>query len=345
MIRIGFVGAGHVGQIGHLRNYDRVDGCEVVALAERRDRLRERVAARSGIRETYATPDALLEEATVDALVAVHPFERHWELCPRLLEAGLPLFTEKALALRVETGERLVSLAAERDAVHVIGYHKRSDPAFVHARETIGEWRATGEVGDLRHVRITAPGGDWRSGAPEPITTDETVEERELEAPPEEFDAETGRIYRDFLNVYVHQLNLLRAVIGDYEVTHADGDGRLLVAESDDGVTGTVELEPYSTSRGWQESMLAGFEDGYVRVDFPAPLAARTAGTVEVMHDGGDRMETRRPAVPPVAAMRAQAENFVAAARGEREPVCDSREALADLRTAVEYVRARERRE
>ena len=71
MLRIGFVGAGFVGQIGHLRYYDRVDGCEVVALAERRDRLRERVAVRYGIERSYETPTDLFEGSAVDAVHAL----------------------------------------------------------------------------------------------------------------------------------------------------------------------------------------------------------------------------------------------------------------------------------
>jgi predicted dehydrogenase len=59
------------------------------------------------------------------------------------------------------------------------------------------------------------------------------------------------------------------------------------------------------------------------------------------MHDGGDEIETIRPSLPAVSALRAQAENFVAAVRGDREPVADSTDALADLRSAAEYVRER----
>jgi len=60
-----------------------------------------------------------------------------------------------------------------------------------------------------------------------------------------------------------------------------------------------------------------------------------------VIHDGGEEMETCRPGLPATSALRAQARNFVAAAAGDREPVADSREALADLETAAEYVRER----
>ena len=44
MLRIGFVGAGSMGQCAHLRNYALLDGCQVVALAEIREDPRREVA-------------------------------------------------------------------------------------------------------------------------------------------------------------------------------------------------------------------------------------------------------------------------------------------------------------
>jgi len=41
--------------------------------------------------------------------------------------------------------------------------------------------------------------------------------------------------------------------------------------------------------------------------------------------------------------MRRQAENFVAAVEGRREPPCDAREAVDDLRIAREYISRRYR--
>lgn len=342
MIRIGFVGAGFIGQLAHLRNYDQVEDCTVVALAEPRGRLRERVSTRYEIPETYDTHTDLLDGADIDAIVAAQPFQRHKYIVPEIIERGIPLFTEKPLAVTPETGERLADIAEANDTLHMVGYHKRSDPAMAYSKAILEEWQETGEVGDLQYVRITMPDGDWVGGAPTPVTTDEEPPEGEMESPPEEFGKETGEEYVSFINFYIHQINAFRFFMGDYEVTHADSGGHVLLIETDDDVTGVLEMDPYSTSDDWQEELLVGFEDGYVRIYLPPPLEAQAAGRVELMHDGRERMETRHPEMPAKSAMRAQAENFVAAVRGERDPPCDSREAVDDLRTATEYVRSQD---
>jgi len=339
MLRVGFVGAGRMGQLAHLRNYDRVEDCEVVALAEPRTRLAERVARRYEIPEIYEDHADLLANAGVDAVVAAQPYQRHRFLVPDVLETGTPVFTEKPLAATVEGGEEIVAAGERNDALHVVGYHKRSDPAMVHAREVVEEWRDTGAYGDMRYVRITMPAGDWLGGVPDPVTTDEAPPDDEMAGPPADLSAEAAEAHGEFINFYIHQVNAFRYLFGEsYDLQFVDPSDRLLAVESESGVTGALEMDPYETSAGWEERVLVGFDGGYVRVELPAPLAAQEAGTVEVFRDDGDGGTTERPTMPPTSAMRAQAENFVAAVRGERTPVCEAREALADLRVAREYV-------
>jgi predicted dehydrogenase len=336
---VGFIGAGRMGQLAHLRNYDRVADCEVVALAEPRSRLAERVAGRYEIPAVYEDHADLLANADVDAVVAAQPYQRHRFLVPDVLEAGVPVFTEKPLAVTVEGGEEIVAAGERTDTLHVVGYHKRSDPAMGHARELIEEWRRTGAYGDLRYVRITMPAGDWIGGAPDPVRTDEEPPDDEMATPADDLSPAAAEAYSRFVNVFSHQVNAFRFLFGEpYELTFADPNGRLLAVESESGVTGALEMDPYETSADWQERVLVGFDRGYVRVELPAPLTAQEAGTVEVLRDDGDAQTTERPAMPPRSAMYAQAENFLAAVEGEREPACTAREALADLREAREYV-------
>jgi predicted dehydrogenase len=70
-LKIGFVGAGFMGQLAHIANYAELNKCRTVALAELRPGLRELVARRYGIDKTYATHAELLADSNVDRVVAV----------------------------------------------------------------------------------------------------------------------------------------------------------------------------------------------------------------------------------------------------------------------------------
>jgi predicted dehydrogenase len=147
--------------------------------------------------------------------------------------------------------------------------------------------------------------------------------------------------YEGFVNYYIHQVNLLRHLLGEtYSVAYADPSGVLMAGRSASGVAFAIEMTTYRTTQDWQESALVCFEKGYVKLNLPAPLAAYRAGTVEVLRDPGDTMpEVIAPHLPAVGAMRQQASNFLAAIRGEMAPMCEPAEALEDLKIARDYIR------
>jgi predicted dehydrogenase len=155
-------------------------------------------------------------------------------------------------------------------------------------------------------------------------------------------DDQTAREYDGFVNYYIHQVNLMRHLLGeDYAVSYADPSGVLLAVQSESGVVGTIEMSPYKTTIDWQEEALVAFERGYIRIELPAPLANNRPGKVTLFRDPGEGApaETVVPQLPWVHAMRQQAINFVRAIQGQDTPLCDATDALKDLRVARDYIR------
>src|SRR4051812_45578672 len=107
-VRIGFVGVGNMGQCAHLRNYATLPECEVVAIAELRPKLREKVAARYGIPRTYPSHEEMLASEKLDGIVAIQLFLHHGQFVPQLLQARIPVLTEKPLAGSIEMGKQIV---------------------------------------------------------------------------------------------------------------------------------------------------------------------------------------------------------------------------------------------
>ena len=331
-----------MGQAAHLRNYATLPDCEVVALAELRPRLAEAVARKWNIPKVYPNAAALLENEKLDGIVASQPFDRHGSIIPPLYQAGIPVFTEKPLASAVEVGERMLTALASGGSWHMVGYHKRSDPATMYAKAEIDRLKASGEWGKLKYVRITMPSGDWIAGGfNENIHSDEPYPEIPTDTPQTWNDPYIG-----FVNYYIHQVNLLRHLFGEpYRVTYAEPSGVLLAAQSESGVAGVIEMTPYQTSVDWNETILIAFEKGYLLLTLPAPLAHNRPGQLEIFADPGDGKTPQRiiPQLPWVHAMRQQASNFVAAIKGEREPMCGAAEALEDLKVAQQYMDLQEK--
>ena len=344
-VKIGFVGVGSMGQMAHLRNYVSIADCQVVALAELREKTAGAVAQRYGIGRVYRDHREMLAAEPLDGVVASQPFATHAILLPELYGRVKHVFTEKPLAVSVAAGEALARAAAEAGCVHMVGYNKRSDPATVYAKGVIEEWKRSAQLGSLRYVRITMPPGDWiANGFVGRIGDDDPRPELPTEPPPSDMSPETYKAYVSFVNYYIHQVNLMRHLLGEaYRVTHVDRAGVLLVAESASGVSGVIEMAPYHTTLEWEESVLIAFERGYVRLCLPAPLALNRCGTVEIYRDpgGGATPERSQPTMPWIHAMRRQAETFVKVCQGLMAPPCTAAEAVEDLKIARDYIAMR----
>jgi predicted dehydrogenase len=343
-LRIGFVGAGRMGQLAHIRSYALLhEECELVALAEPRARTAELVAKRFGIGRVFRDHRELLESVEVDGLVAPQPYLHHLTLLPELYPHVRHLFTEKPLALTASTGDRLVELAGEHGCVHMLGYHRRSDPATREAKRTVESWKENGELGELRYLRICYSDGDWIGNVHgEYIETDE----RPPSFVPEEVDGDEERVWalHDSTDKLVHPLNLLRHFLGEeYRIDYVHRSGRLIALESESGIPATIEVTPYRRTVGFDEELLVAFERGYVKLRVAPALARNRSGTVEIYRDPGDGTtpETVRPELRWVDPMRAQAADFLRVCRGEAPPPTGVAEAALDLHLVAEIVKRR----
>jgi len=342
-VKIGFVGVGAMGQCAHLKNYVALPDCEVVAIAELREKLAKQVAAHYNVPRVYKDHQELLANEQLDGIVAAQQFTQHGGIVPKLLEAKVPIFIEKPLAGSVEVGERIVEAVRESGTWVMVGYHKRSDPATIYAKAEIDRLRRTGELGEMRYVRILMPPGPWpANGFDDLITTDEPLPELKPDPPASDMDSATYQTYVRFVNYYCHQINLMRHLLGEpYQVTYADPSGVVAVVESESGIAGVIEMSPYTTTKDWQESAVVCFEHGYVKLDLPHPIAHLGLGRVEVFKDPSDDITPTRtiPVLPWIHAMRQQAMNFVGVIKGEISPPCDAEEALEDLKVTRQYIR------
>lgn len=342
-IRIGFVGVGNMGQCAHLKNYVTLPDCEVVAISELRPKLGTAVGKRYGIEKVYTSAADMLQQEKLDGIVASQPFTRHAAIVPGLLELGIPVLTEKPIASSIPNAQLILKAAQKPGAGKLfIGYHKRSDPATIRARKQIADWQASGAVGRLRYVRINIPPGDWIAGGfTDMVKSDESYPSQKTDPMPEGWDEARCKQFNWFVNYYIHQINLLRHLFGEgYSVTFADPSGLILVARSVSGATGVIEMATHQTTIDWQEQAFVAFERGWIKLELTAPVASFRCGRITIFSDPGNNAEptTTTPTMPWIHPMRQQAIHFVAACRGEKTPLCEASDALADLEVSEQYL-------
>ena len=337
-VKIGFIGVGHMGQLAHLQNYAQLrDLCEIVTLCDVKIRQAQHLADWYNVPKVTADYQELLADEEIDAVVCIQYFENHVVLVPDVLRAGKHVMTEKPLCVFPENGAKLAQIAKDAGKIHMVGYHKRSDPATEYAMSVINKWKQSGEMGKMTYVRISMPPGDWRKDCDMPYMTDEPPGPVPPEPAPDGMTAAERNKTIWFVNYYIHQVNLMRFLLGeDYQLTFADK--HFFSARSESGVNCILELEPYSTSVDWHEHALVCFERGFVRIDLPAPLALHLSGNVTVYEGKGWDSVSHTPILPNTSAMRNQAKNFLLAVSGQKAPPCVSSEAVKDLQIAADYI-------
>jgi predicted dehydrogenase len=122
-LRVGVVGAGFIAR-RHVGNLAAFADVEVVGIADVDPSAAAALAATCGARP-YAGHDELLGRERVDALyVCVPPFA-HGEVERQAIDAGIPLFVEKPLAIDLATAEEIADRVSARGLVTATGYHWR----------------------------------------------------------------------------------------------------------------------------------------------------------------------------------------------------------------------------
>jgi predicted dehydrogenase len=198
------------------------------------------------------------------------------------------------------------------------------------AKEQVSNSLADGSLGDITYARSHGFGGNWICNMEKPITTDETVPPFEKVNPggiPEKLIKD----YRVYLNVYCHNLNLLRHLVGDpqganFASYHANG--KVLNLEYPD-FAAIVETGLLSASF-WEEHTQVYFRDGWINIDTPPPLLRNVSADVEV-YRAGKTQSYLRPLAEYDWSFKRSAEHFIDCIIGGREPRTSGRDSVVDV--------------
>src|SRR3989442_9917520 len=144
-VRFGYVGCGFMAQKVHLPNFSRIPGCELIALAEVRAGLRDRVADRYRIPRRYRSHEEMAQDPEIEAVGVSAGYALQGQMARDLLRAGKHVFMEKPMAVSVAAAEEI--LAASREGggrlmgALMKGYNAGNETAKRALRAFCPKWR------------------------------------------------------------------------------------------------------------------------------------------------------------------------------------------------------------
>jgi predicted dehydrogenase len=344
-IRLGYVGCGFMAQKVHIPNFLAIPECELVAIAEVRPELGERVRARHGIPRLWADHTALLADPGIDAVAVSGAQSVQGEIAREALLAGKDVFVEKPMAVSLAQADGILAAARRAGKRAMVAYMKRYDAGAELAKSRIDAFRQSGELGRTLYMRSHDFTGEWMAGLDTPL--EETDEPKPASPPagPDWMPAEFIGKYVGYLQECTHNVNLMRWFLDagdDVTVRAVDLD--------DDGYTGIVVFDMAGTRavlesgeiayHRWDDHTQVYFERGWVKVTSPPLLHKQVPAEVEVYQYGaGQGFSQPVPAAAYSWSYAREAEHFISCLlSGEpfRSPAEDTR---TDVRLFEEIYR------
>ena len=148
------VGAGRAGMIHAVNFVKNVPGAKLVAVSDPVEEVAKSAAEELGIDKYYLSHEQALENKEIDAYVVVSPTKFHVDIVKALAAEKKHILCEKPMAMTEAECDEMIKAAEENNVKLQIGFMRRFDDSFRHAKEVI----CAGEIGDVVMVRSNTRG-------------------------------------------------------------------------------------------------------------------------------------------------------------------------------------------
>ncbi|MDR3516851.1 MAG: Gfo/Idh/MocA family oxidoreductase [Azospirillaceae bacterium] len=332
-LRVAFIGGGMMAQVGHIPFFVEDPRCDVAAVCESRPSLIQALTARFAPIPIVASHDEILADPTIDAVVISVPRPATGPMVLRALEAGKHVISEKPMAHDLPQAHRLVTAAASRALSYDVGFMKRYDGGVQAARRLVGDLRHDGRLGRLLAARCYNFSAEYAVVPPAHTRPRESRVARFSEWPtaPEWLATRLHASYAWFMNVFCHDINLMRFLLGDNLAVvggHRPNERTVVGLFQCDDVAVTLETAKAAIGH-WAEGAEFLFESGRVTLLLPSPMATGQVAQIAVDARGG-----AAPLVPPAVPgwqFKRQAGAFIAALTGGEPSLSPGSDCLNDL--------------
>lgn len=126
MLKVGVIGAGHLGKI-HLRLLQESSKYELVGFFDANRELATSIEKEFGYK-SFKSEEELI--ASVEVIDVVTPTITHFGVAKKAITAGRHLFVEKPITSTYEEAEELIALAKNHKVKGQVGHVERFNPAF-----------------------------------------------------------------------------------------------------------------------------------------------------------------------------------------------------------------------
>ena len=129
MIKIGVVGAGHLGKI-HLKLLNSSNKFDLIGFHDTDKKTSIELSEKEGYKY-FSNIDSLLD--SVDAIDIVSPTTTHYEIAKHVISKSKHVFIEKPITNKTIHAKEIIELSKKNNIIGQVGHVERFNPAYVAA--------------------------------------------------------------------------------------------------------------------------------------------------------------------------------------------------------------------
>lgn len=211
-LRIGIIGCGRIGRVHAESIRTRVEGAEVVALADpMMNEKMEEWCLGMGIQRTTKNPQDIIDAKDIDAVLICSPTPTHSPLIKAAAEVGKDIFCEKPIDTDLNRINETMDIVRNCGVKFQIGFNRRFD----HNHMAVGEAVTNNTLGKVHVVKVTS---------------------RDPEPPTPAYVAISGGIFFDMM---IHDFDMVR-YLSKQEAVEVNAIGSVLI-DPEIGKAGDVD--------------------------------------------------------------------------------------------------------
>jgi predicted dehydrogenase len=300
-IKAAVVGVGYLGRF-HAQKYAQLAGCELVAVVDGREEVRNAVAGEVGSRPIADYRELL---GKVEAVSVVTPTPAHFEIAAAFLEAGAHVLVEKPITETPEQARALIARATQHKRILQVGHLERFNAAILAAEPHLHEPRF------MECLRM---------------------------APYKERGTDVNVV----LDLMIHDIDLIQSLTGSEIVSiDAIGtpvfSGEIDIANARIRfANGCVANTTASRVSMKAERKLRIFEDAaYISLDLQQKILTLIRKLDEPPKPGHLPVSIEEASLDQGDALKAEIESFLDCIRNDRRPIVSGEDGLRALETAI----------
>jgi predicted dehydrogenase len=156
--RIGFIGAGGFATNSLYPNLHLCPQIDLVSICDIDREKAERNARNFGARRVYTEIDEMLDKEELDGVFCIGIAPQQYELAPKVLSRGIPVYVEKPSANTSAQARELAELAEANNTWGQVGFMKRFAEVYTMAKDVLSR----SEFGEISMVKTKFNQGPYQ---------------------------------------------------------------------------------------------------------------------------------------------------------------------------------------